>query len=649
MTRSVLAMPRHFKRPSGLGLAILGIVLLVGLAGLVGGLARGLRDPNGEASAAYARGDWEQAAHLAYRRLKQVPGDPGALLLTARASARQDRDQGAVAIYSRVPEARMQPEDYYLLGRALSRGGQLEPALKALETAKERNQAHPETLDLLCRIYYQTDRPFAAEDAAIRLARFPGHQAQGHLMLGLARAELDDPAGEAEGLRRWLELDPQGRLALPDPVRPLQRQLAAALLRSSRPAEARRLLEKLLKSGPDPAAAWLLGRAYLQQQEWSRFETTRELASPFLLEHSSPAEPAPRIGEARCGACHRAEHSAVLASRHAATVFRPGDLRDLRLPETPLLDPGDPRVTHAFHRDGEALRVETHSGTRVFGAVIDYAFGSRDHLSTFVGRGDHKRSVMLRISVHIKDGEPTWSLSSGLPARPSRDEEYLGNALLDRDGVRRCLTCHTTSFRAVMDRAGPEAADHSIGCEKCHGPGGHHELAVLAGVPETAIAATRRSTPTEIHSICAECHGLPRTEILSLPRTSPALYRFQSLTLTWSRCFIESEGAMSCVTCHDPHRNVETSIAINEARCLSCHLAARGPIDLGYEAVGGAITEPAADLTGGRKPDSRKSAPCPVSPSRGCLECHMPRAWDPETFAFKTDHWIRVRSRDGAP
>ena len=51
----------------------------------------------------------------------------------------------------------------------------------------------------------------------------------------------------------------------------------------------------------------------------------------------------------------------------------------------------------------------------------------------------------------------------------------------------RCLFCHTTNFRAVLDEKGPEAKDLSIGCERCHGPGGHHIAAAEAGFADLAI------------------------------------------------------------------------------------------------------------------------------------------------------------------
>ena len=229
-------MPRPLKRAGNIGLALAAIALIA-MAVVVLVRARGRDDPNAEATAAYSRGDWPRASFLAHRRLKQAPDDSAALRLTARVSARRERDDGAIAIYSRLPARLMEPEDDFLLGRSLSRTGRIEPALTALETARARKPDDPETLDLLCRLYYQTDRSLASEEAATRLTQFPAWEARGSLLLGLARAELDDPAGEAQALSRWLELDPDGRLALPDPVQPLRRQLAGAWLRSGRPAE----------------------------------------------------------------------------------------------------------------------------------------------------------------------------------------------------------------------------------------------------------------------------------------------------------------------------------------------------------------------------------------------------------------------------
>jgi hypothetical protein len=36
---------------------------------------------------------------------------------------------------------------------------------------------------------------------------------------------------------------------------------------------------------------------------------------------------------------------------------------------------------------------------------------------------------------------------------------------------------------------------------------------------------------------------------------------------------------------------------------------------------------------------------CPVDSAKGCIECHMPSAWQESTHSIKTDHYIRVRDR----
>jgi hypothetical protein len=276
--------------------------------------------------------------------------------------------------------------------------------------------------------------------------------------------------------------------------------------------------------------------------------------------------------------------------------------------------------------------VETRTADRVLRAVVDYAFGSRDHLSTLVGRDERGGAVMIRMSHYRSPRGTGWDLATGLPPRPADEEEYLGEKMLAGDGVRRCISCHTTNTYAILQEAGPEAADRSIGCERCHGPGGNHLAAVAAGSSDLAIVNPRGAPLAVVDRICEKCHGASQPGGLGYERTDPAMLRFQSLTLTWSRCYTEGDGALGCLTCHDPHRKVETSIARNEAKCLACH--APGP------AAKPAGSSPASVV-------SQKGAgnPCPVNPARGCIECHMPKIWVQGTHSFKTDHFIRVREQ----
>ena len=48
-----------------------------------------------------------------------------------------------------------------------------------------------------------------------------------------------------------------------------------------------------------------------------------------------------------------------MASRHARTLLRSGELGKLPLPPDPTPDPGDPKVRHSMKRDGDRLAAET--------------------------------------------------------------------------------------------------------------------------------------------------------------------------------------------------------------------------------------------------------------------------------------------------
>jgi Flp pilus assembly protein TadD len=110
---------RH-RRSAVLGVGAAIVVLLIGSAAILWGKTRLFPDLVAEATAAYSRGQWDQTASLAHQRLKQAPDDLRALRLAARAAARRDQDQKAIALYQRLAAALKDAEDFSLLGRACS-------------------------------------------------------------------------------------------------------------------------------------------------------------------------------------------------------------------------------------------------------------------------------------------------------------------------------------------------------------------------------------------------------------------------------------------------------------------------------------------------------------------------------------------------
>src|SRR5207249_4108620 len=109
-----------------------------------------------------------------------------------------------------------------------------------------------------------------------------------------------------------------------------------------------------------------------------------------------------------------------------------------------------------------------------------------------------------------------------------------------------------------------------------------------------------------IVGLCAHCHN---SDDPSIALGDPRSVRFQTSTMTRSRCYTESGGGLSCITCHDPHRDAATAADGYEAQCLACHAAAAPP----------ASPRPRHAVLAA----ASRRVPCPVNPARGCLKCHM--------------------------
>jgi len=573
--------------------------------------------------AAYARGDWREASSLAAAKLRTAPDDRDALRLLARASARMERDEVAQRVYGRIGVDRMGPEDLFLMASIMLRRKKTELAISTLELARQKDPDHPETLFELARLYEKSGRIEAATRLAERLSKRPGWEARGEVVLGLLLGTEHDPVGSATALDHALRLDPTlaGSATSPAAVRKL---LARSLLQTRRPAEARRSLEAVLAEGTDPEATWLLSRAFLQEGDTGAAGAAAHQSHPYGDDHPLAPEPAPYVGSARCAGCHPKIFRTQQGSFHART-FRQGDgLRDLPFPGRSLPDPYAPRVVHEIRKDGGKVRVSTRAGGQDFRAIIEFALGSGDRGMTLLGRDGDGHAREMRLS-HYHDGTG-WGLTTGHAREPGSPENYLGTRLSE-DERRQCVGCHTTNFRAVMTRTGPESADRGIGCERCHGPGGNHLKSVEVGFPEAAIARPRLASAEQITGLCGQCHSPPREPVTP---STPAAVRFQAATLTWSACYTRSQGAFSCTTCHNPHRDAESSASSYEEKCLKCHSDA--PADHNR----GDGTRPVS------LPPGASRVACPVNPKNGCISCHMPTVKDAMPHSTFTDHHIRV-------
>ncbi len=590
-------------------------------------------DPISKGAAAYSAGKWADAVRLAHQALNVRKDDPNGLRLLARGSARLGRDGVALAIYERHADDKLlEAEDHLLLGVLNQRRKRPDAAALSWMKAAASDSAVPELLDEIARLQIQARRWDDAVRTLEKLCKSPGGEGRGKMMLGVVRFELNNLPEAAALFRRALELDPAVVARSGQPAK-LRKLVARTFLQLKSPAEAERILQNGPGQEPDEETAWLLSRVYLQQGDKPRGLAVLKNAGSYRADNPLEVEPSPYVGEGRCERCHPSIFRESLTSRHTQTYYRGSQLRALPLPDHPLIDPDDPGVTHTFRKQNGEVHEETRVGTDVFDAVIEYAFGTADRYVSTVGRnagGDYR---MSRLSYYDTAEGKGWDRSVLDPTTPTRAHpaEFQGMPIGVRGGLAKCLYCHVTNPRTGHDALGPEMADRAIGCERCHGPGGNHVLAVQAGFPDLAIVNPSRASPSlASKKQCLDCHVLSNEFDESDPE-NPGWVRSQGIGWMRSRCNTESGGAFGCVTCHDPHQRASAmSAAEYDLRCLLCHSGTNSD-----------VARPAV-VSRGRSVERTESRACPVNPSQGCTACHMPRVQLDALHMKLTDHNIRV-------
>jgi hypothetical protein len=238
-----------------------------------------------------------------------------------------------------------------------------------------------------------------------------------------------------------------------------------------------------------------------------------------------------------------------------------------------------------------------------------------------IGRDKENRYRAVRLSSYHTAEGVAWGPTSGDVPDTDPVENVRGEPIPVRDGVVRCIYCHVTNFRDFRDPppengVGPTVADAGIGCERCHGPGGNHLTAIKAGFPDRAIVNAGTASSAAITTQSADCHVVGSAREIGTAPDDPKYVRSPELTFTFSRCYTESAGALSCLTCHAPHRSDKEAVRFYESKCLACH--------------------------------SRTSASqtaCWVNSSTSCLNCHMPKIHVAVLHSFLTDHFIRVHKK----
>jgi len=255
-------------------------------------------------------------------------------------------------------------------------------------------------------------------------------------------------------------------------------------------------------------------------------------------------------------------------------------------------------------------------GNKVFTAAekLEYAVGGPNTGYTYVVR---MGQFLFEAPLSYYTSTHQWDLSPGYFAK---------DVAFNRPVPTGCLACHNGQPEPVANHDGMyrdppfRFKEYSIGCECCHGPGRLHLEAMTKhrtrkpGKADPTIVNPARLSARLANDVCMKCHQGGHSYVLQPGRTildyrpgtplyeTMALFKlplttdqraelnrletlppvrgsivaplwWKNLNLQMSRCFHDSNGELTCITCHVIHHppTQENKVAYYRERCFTCH------------------------------------------------------------------------------
>lgn len=313
-----------------------------------------------------------------------------------------------------------------------------------------------------------------------------------------------------------------------------------------------------------------------------------------------------------CARCHPAQaklHPGTSMAHAAKTVAECGILRQHNLMTARV-----GAFTYTIERKGEQSLYTVSDGASTITLPIRYAFGLGEAGQTYIleDKGDFIESFVS----YYKALDGLDITIGDQPLHPATLNEGVGRRIGLHE-IQACFGCHTTG--SIHDGKLDETTlQPGVQCEHCHGPTENH----LAGLKKGDAQLFQMKKLTAMNAedsaqFCGQCHRTWDYVAEHGPH-GPGNVRFQPYRLTNSKCFDVDDQRISCLACHNPHKNINRVAADYDAKCQACH---------------------APGAKAGAKPCSQQA-------SQGCSTCHMPKVELPGSHHKFTDHNIRITALD---
>ncbi|HLY63399.1 MAG TPA: multiheme c-type cytochrome [Terriglobia bacterium] len=276
----------------------------------------------------------------------------------------------------------------------------------------------------------------------------------------------------------------------------------------------------------------------------------------------------------------------------------------------PVLTFKDGSYEYRIERRGDqSLYSVTLRGGTTLTMPVRWAMGASSAIGqTYILEKDGKL-YESRVS-YFRELDGLGLTMGALDSMPTNMEDAAGR-LMGLDDKLQCFGCHATNATAGRQFT-PGALSPGVQCDHCHGPSREHlaGMAVSGAQPVKMKDLSALSTE-QVSNFCGQCH---RTweEIMLLGRLDITDVRFQPYRLAGSKCYDAEDKRISCLTCHDPHQEVNKRAGDYDSKCQACHA--------------------------GGKPEAKA---CKVA-AKNCVTCHMPKIDLPGAHHKFSDHRIRI-------